>query len=146
MTEKTTPETPAQPQPPVSTKVTIELQYFLATHRLGMLSKSATIGIEGALGAALAKTSSPAWVRDNVAMPADNIVRVTVDYDMETDACEITAQAPRILVVGTILHALGAVTRNQAQQQLKLLEQRVQTLEQAAGARGGLILPGGRPA
>lgn len=124
------------------TKIRIDLEYHLSAQRLMIRSQAATIMIEGVINDAVRHAHSANLGGD---LPADGIVRVGVVYDMKTDLLELSAQAPRVVVLGVLQHALGAITRNQITQSLQVereaLKARVAALEEKSGS-GKILLPG----
>lgn len=129
----TTPDA-AAPSPKAETTFRAELEFHLGRQQLVIRSKCPTVILEGMLGDGLLALGqvTPAG------LPTDGVVRVDLAYDMEADRLVLTAAAPRLVVGGVLLHALGGVTRNQMAQKLQVerqaVEKRLADLEKRLGA------------
>jgi hypothetical protein len=148
----TTPDVPAAPPAAgidakeygLETKFRAELDFGLQKQSLAIRSRCSTIMLEAIILEAVARIDRAEW--KTTTLPEDGIVRVAIDYDMETDEMELSGSAPRVLIKGVLAHALGAVTRNQTAQNFAVyktdMEKRVKSLEERAGVKK-IILPGG---
>lgn len=129
--------TPLEPNPVV---YRIEIDYKVDAQNMEIRSKAPTIVIEGAIGECLAV---PDLIKATP-LPADKVARIAVEYDVASDRIVgFVSQGERYIVRGVLLHALGAITRNQMAQnimrQLAPVEVRLAKLEARVG--GKLILP-----
>lgn len=82
-------------------------------------------------------------------MPADHTIRAKFRLDTTDDHVAVDAQAPRSLLKGVVMYAIGALTRNQISQHMALqinkLEQKIARLELKVSKMPGggeIILPG----
>lgn len=142
----TTPDAPTRAEVAAAngleTTFEVELEFSLKNQGLAVRSKASTIMLEAIILGAVGQVADLA----NDSLPENGVVVVNIAYDMLADHLVLKAAAPRMVVVGVLAHALGAITRNQTAQNFAVykqaMEKRVADLEARAGVKK-IILPGG---